>query len=489
MATPQSGPAPYDEPGDYLCLTVQGEEYGIRTTSVRQVLAVPPVRRVPKTPPFVRGVANIMGRIVPVLDMVKRFGFEDSAASGQEEVVYVQEGNAFYGLLVESIRPMVHLGSEDIEPVNPLMAPVDAPFLRAMARVDERLIHLLDLTAFVHAGISADQERKKVFDVFSTRMLEKERRVEVGSRGRRTLLFAAGEDEYGLDLGCLQSVLPATSLKTMQGGPGFLAGIVEAGRSQLPVVDLLRKSGLAPLSGDEDAMVVVLTTGRARYGLLASRIHGVADIDEGLIRESPVVLKGDDGRHISGVAMLKEGRQLVMMLDETRILDERDLKALKELKSVSITPARARRVKKEKDRSFVIFSVAGKVFALPVEDLASVIEFTKPQRVPRSPDFVRGILQVEGELVSVIDLRKRFGLEAEVEGQEEWIIVLNADGARQGFLADSVTEILRVAPDAISPAPEKAMGVDSGFIKGVIAGAKGVEQVPIILDAGRVVSG
>ena len=153
---------------EYLCLVIHNEEYGIKTSQVRGILDTPVIRQVPKAPSFVAGVANIRGRIVPLLNAVERFGFVSSIpnpmpiANRQSTInnrlVLVQLDNSLYGILADRIASITYLSEEMIEPVNPIMVNREAAFLTGMAKYGDRLVHLLDLEAFIKAGLEPDQE-------------------------------------------------------------------------------------------------------------------------------------------------------------------------------------------------------------------------------------------------------------------------------------------------------------------------------------------
>ncbi len=485
---------PLQETGDYLCLVVDDDEYGVRTSLVNSVMAAPAIRRVPRAPDFIRGVANIKGRIVPILDVGKRFGTADPEISGPEtsekkqQLVILKEGSGLYGLLINSVEPVVRLLETDIEPVNPLLCRPDAPFISAMAKLDNRLIQLLDVSAFLYTGVATSLEKKKVFAAYNARIQEQEKLSDTRKNFRRILLMSIGEEEYGVEVKSLQRIVPATALKESEGGPGYLAGILASGKSFLPIIDLQKKLDLDPLAYTQNAMVAVLAAGSVRFGVLVNAITSIINIDETLIRDSPVILSDDDSRHINGVAMLDSGQRLIMLLDENGILDQKELDELKQMKSITVSPSR-RKMKKEKNRGFMTFTVAGVSCALAVENLFCVIEYIKPKKVPKAPSFVRGIVPVEGELVSVIDLKKRFNLETELPTAEEWIIIVKTkDNSLQGIIADSVAKIQPVADHEIAPLPEISTSIGADFIDGIIVSEKDSELAPIILNLTRITS-
>ncbi len=101
---------------------------------------------------------------------------------------------------------------------------------------------------------------------------------------------------------------------------------------------------------------------------------------------------------------------------------------------------------------------------LKVQDINRMMEVTK---IPHSPPFVEGIINLRGQILPVIDLRKRFGLELTDQTKASRIVVVNVNDQKVGFVVDAVEEVLRVPGNTIEPPPPIVAGVDSEYIEGV----------------------
>jgi len=118
-----------------------------------------------------------------------------------------------------------------------------------------------------------------------------------------------------------------------------------------------------------------------------------------------------------------------------------------------------------------------------------VLDFTEITKVPKTPDFMRGVINVRGGVVPVMDLRVKFGMEPTPQTVNTCIIIVEIliEGEKTilGALADQVEEVLDLDPDQIEPAPRVGAGLRTEFIKGM---GKREEQFIIILDIDRVFS-
>jgi purine-binding chemotaxis protein CheW len=131
----------------------------------------------------------------------------------------------------------------------------------------------------------------------------------------------------------------------------------------------------------------------------------------------------------------------------------------------------------------VAFKVSGSEYVVPAADVLHMESFQGATRVPGSPEYVRGIVQVRGRVVPVIDLRVRFGDQAAELSPDARIIVVQADGRAVGLLADSAREVLRLDPTQFRAAPEVVIDGGQGFVKSVTqAGAR----IVMLLDLKKV---
>ncbi len=134
----------------YLCLAVGHETYAVGIDMVREILEVGRMTPLPLTPPFVRGVMNLRGAVVPVIDLKARFGAEPAVIGRRSSVVIVetdhqdQEGPLVVGVLVDGVSEVLEIAAQDVEPVPALGTRVPREFLQGMAKAKGTLLSILD---------------------------------------------------------------------------------------------------------------------------------------------------------------------------------------------------------------------------------------------------------------------------------------------------------------------------------------------------------
>lgn len=138
---------------------------------------------------------------------------------------------------------------------------------------------------------------------------------------------------------------------------------------------------------------------------------------------------------------------------------------------------------------YLTFTLADEVFALDITKVREVLDFTSVTRVPRTPEFMRGVINLRGSVVPVVDLRLKFGMSRTENSVNTCIIIteVTVDGETTvlGALADSVQEVMDLGPENIAPPPRIGTKLRTDFITGM---GKQNDRFVIILDIDRVFS-
>ncbi len=140
-------------------------------------------------------------------------------------------------------------------------------------------------------------------------------------------------------------------------------------------------------------------------------------------------------------------------------------------------------------RQYLAFNLGEESFAIDVAHVREILEFTSLTRVPRTPEFMRGVINLRGGVVPVMDMRVKFNLSATEKTVNTCIVVVEVDlhgeTTALGALVDSVQEVFELEPDQIEPAPRIGTGLEAAFIRGL---GKRDDRFVIILDINKVFS-
>lgn len=120
-----------------------------------------------------------------------------------------------------------------------------------------------------------------------------------------------------------------------------------------------------------------------------------------------------------------------------------------------------------REDQMVVFQLSGQTYGIDIASVYEIIRMEKITRVPRTPDFVEGVINLRGKIIPVIDLCKRFNLDYSGETSSSRIIIVDVGGNTIGMIVDAVSEVLRVPADCIEPPPSMIHGIDAAYLRGI----------------------
>jgi purine-binding chemotaxis protein CheW len=149
-------PSEYDKEGlrQYLTFMLAGEVYAIDVASIKEVLGVPKITRVPRMPAFMSGVINLRGNVIPVLDLCLKFGLEPTARTIDTSIIVTELTNIFadndvetftIGIFSDLVLNVISIAPSQIEPPPKIGISIDTSFITGMGRVDDSFVIMLNI--------------------------------------------------------------------------------------------------------------------------------------------------------------------------------------------------------------------------------------------------------------------------------------------------------------------------------------------------------
>jgi purine-binding chemotaxis protein CheW len=121
------------------------EFYGIDIAVVESIIKMQEITQLPQTAAYIKGVTNLRGTVLPVIDLRIRFGLETQKDTKQTRVIIVTMGEVKVGLMVDGVSEVLRISDESIEPLPPMVNSVNSDFLKGIVRLEDRLIILLEV--------------------------------------------------------------------------------------------------------------------------------------------------------------------------------------------------------------------------------------------------------------------------------------------------------------------------------------------------------
>ncbi|MBN1500501.1 MAG: purine-binding chemotaxis protein CheW [Spirochaetes bacterium] len=143
-----------------VTFTLDDVEYGVDILSVHEILRYPEITRLPNTPKFIKGVINLRGNVLPVVDVRNRFGFKEGVVTDLTRVIVIEAGERQIGLLVDNVSQVIRINDSNIDPPSILIEGVSEAFITGIARLKGRLIVILSVENVVFSDEEIAEKQK-----------------------------------------------------------------------------------------------------------------------------------------------------------------------------------------------------------------------------------------------------------------------------------------------------------------------------------------
>ncbi len=145
-----------------VVLNLGDEQYGVDIGRVQEIIRPQVITRVPHTPAFVEGIINLRGRVIPVIDLCARFGLPRREQTKETRIAVSDVAGVTVGLVVDGVSEVLRIDRACIEPPSPIVAGVDSSFIRGIAKLDGRLVILLEVDRILsreeHGALASERQ-------------------------------------------------------------------------------------------------------------------------------------------------------------------------------------------------------------------------------------------------------------------------------------------------------------------------------------------
>ncbi len=152
--------------------------------------------------------------------------------------------------------------------------------------------------------------------------------------------------------------------------------------------------------------------------------------------------------------------------------------------TLAAPPSHGKRGESIGTMQLVSFSLANEEYGIEITKVQEIILMGEITRIPQTPEFIKGLINLRSTVIPIVDLRLRFGLPEEARTDDTRIMVVNTAGKTIGIVVDAVSEVLRISNDQIAPPPPTVVGLGRDYLTGLV---KLDKRLLILLDIERIV--
>ena len=471
---------------------LSGSEFAISVTHVQEVVNTPEkYTSFPLTPDYVIGLFNLRGTIVPVINLKSLLKLPLTDATSEQKIAILEMNGFCVGLQFdktgeifrsrEDERSDFH-GDEKKSVISGVFKKLDG----------QRIIQILD----VHALFDLEKVPKETRD--GRTVGRHGLRNRKGAR-QQCISFLVGPAKCGLGISEIQEILKVDQLNNSALGTGYCIGVIDLRGATVPVIDFAALLTYRDCDSSQDATkgdrrIVVLRMGDELFGLLVDSVESIVSYYKEDLKTFPA-LQSSRREMFKGCISIEE-KEDILLMDHTNILSNEEVQQIthghskiyqaanNNQKIANASAAGAR-------RTFITFKV-DQLFAIGISEVKEIIECPeKLLQPPGLPTYCRGVLNLRGDLVPIVDAQTMYGLEAKSEKKSTKALIFKSEDAHFGLVVDSVEAIISVNNESKVRLPEMLYAEGGGMAEDVVEAiqskdTEGRDQNLLILNSSSI---
>lgn len=321
----------------YLTCRVGNDIFAVDVYSVREAIELESITSVPLVKNLLKGVINLRGLIVPIVDMGIRF-YERAVEITEESRIIIFEiedagEKEFIGALVDEVVSVIDILSDNIDKNPGFGANIRQDFIEGVGKVDEKFILLLNIPVVLNIDELSElqdidiDERKAL----STEGIWKDEGSVMDSVDEEEddlgyVIFAIGQEHYGISMEYVNEVIKSIEITRIPNAHPYMRGVINLRGLIVPLVDMRLRCGLEEKEFDNDTAIVIVDFKGKQIGIIVDSVTDVDNIPGNLIQDVPHYSTQVDRDFITGIGQFEQ--RVVIILDVERIVTEDELNAL-----------------------------------------------------------------------------------------------------------------------------------------------------------------
>jgi purine-binding chemotaxis protein CheW len=446
----------------FVTFIAGNEVFAVDMAPVQEIIRVPEVVRVPLAPPTLDGLANLRGKVLPIISLRRIFGFAEHEHDDSTRALVIDIGQPL-GFVVDKVASVVGVEPGKIEGVGSIQGTVNTELLSGIIKDvgGHAMIMVLDFAKLIAQEFAEIAAVAKSASMAGGIYTSDDAEEEATSDELQLVSFDVAGQEYAITIEDVQEIVQVPeNIIHVPHAESHVLGIMTLRNRLLPLVSLRRMFALPVQEADEHSRIVVVSLGAASVGIVMDSVNEVLRVAKADVDAMPGLLAREgDLNDIAEICRLDGGKRLVSIISAANLFRHSAVKeALTTVENLQDDKERevadADEESNDDDEQVVVFRLDKEEFGVPIESVQEIVRVPEElTHVPKAPPFVEGVINLRGAVLPVIDLRRRLGLPDVERSDRQRVMVFLIEGMRTGFIVDSVAEVLRIHKSAIEAAP------------------------------------
>jgi purine-binding chemotaxis protein CheW len=467
------------------------DEFGVEIMDVKEIIRVPDITKVPNAPSYVEGACNLRGNVLPIIDGRTRFNLDRKQKDENSRVLVIDFNGKATGVIVDKVSEVMRVNTSDIEEPPQIIKNIDSDYLNGVVKLDNgnRLVMLLDIVKTLNVStVEKDQENVHNQNLQMKNALQVQNDSE-SIEEEQLVSFLLGKEEYAIGIMKVKEIIRVPQIVKVPNCENYIEGVVSIRNNLLPIISLRTYFEMEHVEINDHTRILVVDMGNFTAGIMVDKISEVLRVPTSSIQPPPK-FSSQRGEQIKGVAKLNNGKRMILMLEPSKLVSVDEISTIDGITSTQELNARENSIGRQilDEEQLVTFKIDMEEYGVKIANVQEINRMTEVTKIPRAPHYIEGIVNLRGNVIPALDLRRLFNISEKQVTDATRIIIVDFDGKRTGIIVDSVSEVLRFEKTLIEPPPEiLSSGINSDYVEGV-GKLDGGKRMILILDINKVLS-
>jgi purine-binding chemotaxis protein CheW len=447
----------------FVTFIAGNEVFAVDMAPVQEIIRVPDVVRVPLAPRTLEGLANLRGKVLPIISLRRIFGFAESDYDDSTRAVVIDIGQPL-GFVVDKVASVVGVEPSKIEGVESIRSTVNTELLSGLIKDvgGHAMIMVLDFAKLIEQEFAEIAAVAKKAGLTAGMKTTAEQDDDETDDELQLVSFEVAGQEYAMAIEDVQEIVQIPEeIIHVPHSESHVMGIMTLRNRLLPLVNLRRMFDLPSRDNDDHSRIVVVSLGSSSVGVVMDSVNEVLRVAKTDVDAMPGLLARDgDLADITDICRLNNGKRLVSIISAENLFRHSAVKeAMTTVENLQDDTGRDNTEESDDDNNdddeqVVVFRLDKEEFGVPIDSVQEIVRVPEElTHVPKAPAFVEGVINLRGSVLPVIDLRLRLGMPTVERSDRQRVMVFLIAGMRTGFIVDSVAEVLKIHKNTIEPAP------------------------------------
>ncbi|GJI87339.1 chemotaxis protein W [Rugamonas sp. R1(2021)] len=431
------------------------DEFALPASCIREVVNFPDkVSALPLSPKFLEGVFTLRGAVIPVVNLGRVFSADARGAEASDKIAILDFQGVLVGILFHATGEILRVRREQRSTLSYANGDAHGVVAGTILLSDgARLVQVLDPAALVRI--------ENVPQVLALQGAGRQAAQRSQGERRQCVSFRVGASSFAFEMSAIQEIIRVPELQASILNSALCLGRINFRGSQVAVVDFTALLSAAPTTRElhADQRIVIARIDDATIGFLVDSVDSIVNFYSEELMAIPLLSKARAG--MFGGCIAKPGLGDIIFLNHREIFSSTEIQEMRTghanlypKDQTGTTPARQQDAKRSQRQVYITFALEN-TYAVEIKQVREIIDFSDDiTRPPGMPDFMRGMLNLRQQMISVIDLRSLYRMPALEHSGQAKILVIERGEELYGLMVDAVENIMTVNDSRRFTAPK-----------------------------------